>query len=382
MDQNRSYADAARSRSPPLSEYFPGALPYGVPRRNSANSNTSPLRNSMIATPDIPDPIPESTTAPSQPFHHGSLNINPENLRRPSLASTEPRRPSIAQVLGRIGSRSSYLSDSPSRSSLVPIEQPAIPVYDDPVPSKGPKRKRKPKNRRRKSSQTADHGDFIASRGRPTEMRPISTALKSPLLTAISEGNIKLVRMLVADETNLRGDDDPNYRPLQVAALGGHLEIVKILLDTGKFDINARDSRERTALYAAASRGNQSIMSLLRSRKAKELSSEESRIANLEWNRWRQYEGQIDAHESSLQQEQTIEGANMTAEPVSDNDLPSISVRTSSRGGDSNDGDHIYKLEVGSCENIREMEEVANQRRQFAQERGEWVKGPLKSPQL
>ena len=353
-----------------------------MPRRNSANSNTSPLRNSMIATPDIPDPIPESTTAPSQPFHHGSLNINPENLRRPSLASTEPRRPSIAQVLGRIGSRSSYLSDSPSRSSLVPIEQPAIPVYDDPVPSKGPKRKRKPKNRRRKSSQTADHGDFIASRGRPTEMRPISTALKSPLLTAISEGNIKLVRMLVADETNLRGDDDPNYRPLQVAALGGHLEIVKILLDTGKFDINARDSRERTALYAAASRGNQSIMSLLRSRKAKELSSEESRIANLEWNRWRQYEGQIDAHESSLQQEQTIEGANMTAEPVSDNDLPSISVRTSSRGGDSNDGDHIYKLEVGSCENIREMEEVANQRRQFAQERGEWVKGPLKSPQL
>jgi ankyrin repeat protein len=220
----------------------------------------------------------------------------------------------------------------------------------------------------------------MASRGKSVTARQSDVQYQTPLLSAISNGDTERVKTLIADEVNFPGENVPDNRPLQEAALHGHENIVKLLLDTGKLDVNARDSRERTAVFAAVSRGRDSIVKLLRSNGAKQLSAEESRIANQEQMLWRAYEAQIGLHKRSpLRHSQTVEGADVTSEPDSDEDVLSIRIPTSSG---SSDGDHIYKLEVGSYENIKEIEETANQRRQVAQERGEWVKGPLKTPQM
>jgi hypothetical protein len=365
----QSYAEAA-SRSPRGDENSPRVLAYSVNRSDSGDSNFAAPR--IGANVRIAELVEESSGG-LQRSRHGSLaTLSALGSQRPSLAS---RRPSIAQVLSRLNSRSSYVSDPQSGASNTADQHP-ISQYDDTIPSKttkSQKKKKKSKHRRRKSSQIRGYGDFLASQALNEEPRPQKVAEEAPLLAAIVEGDLERVRKLLEDESSLAGGDYPSNEVLQTAALAGHEAVFSFLLDSGRFDIDGRDGRERTALYAAISRGQDSIKNLLISKNAKPLTPEELEIANIELRSLRDFEAQVDLQENvPLQREQTIEGADMTMEP--DQELSSLP--------ESDEVDHIYKLVVGSCENIKEMEEKTNQQRESAQRRGEWVKGPLKASQL
>ena len=367
-----SYANMASSPGIADGEHKP--LPYSVDRRNSVTPNQN-QRHRLASVITIEEPIMEGSRLSTRQSR-GSVDTSSTSLR-PSLAS---RRPSLAQnVLERISSISSRLSEAPSSLSntqdTLPISQ-----YDGPV-LQGPRkkgRKQRPRARRHKSSLTRTHGDFLASQAGALEHQSVSADARSPLEEGISESDLEAVKSIIADKSYLSGGEKIG-KPLHAAALAGNEEILKVLLDSGDFKINDRDSRERTALYAARSRGHNSIAQLLLANGAKELSSEESRIAGIELKQWHAYEPQMNTlAPASLFHEQTIEDAEVTAEPESDQDADPIPVLQANRI--DSEYEHIYKLEVGSCENIKDMREVVNKKREAAQKEGKWVKGPMSTP--
>ena len=157
-------------------------------------------------------------------------------------------------------------------------------------------------------------------------------------------------------------------------------------LESSNFDIDARDSRDRTAVYCATSRGHESIVKILLEHNAEPLSPDEEKIAKQELTKWRLYEAQVQQHDNiASQQGQTFESAEIFSEPEDNsaedarsNQSPSLTTaRTPSR-----DVDHLYRLVVGSAETIKEKVEETNDERRAAQQRGEWVRGPLKNVTL
>jgi len=351
----RSYSDAARNLGGPVFEgNNTGPLAYSINRSNSSTSNEAPHRGSIVT---IEEPVRDSS----------------RDLPRFRNAVSQPtsRRPSIAQVLGRSFSRSSHISEVASGLSSS-FNLTVVQEQEDAISSARPVRKKKrskPRNRRRKSSKTRDHGDFNAFHAQANNVRPSNAPEKTPLVIAISEGDVTRVEQLLSEELDI---DETSSYPLQTAALEGKEAIVKLLLESGNFSIDARDSRERTAIYAATSRGHESIVALLLKHKAKPLSPEESKIANLEFKRWRLYEAQIKQHDPTTpQRRQTIDGSPLTEEPEDtsgEDPRSNQSPLPTPNRAESKDVDHLYKLLVGSAETIREKEEMANDERRAAQQ--------------
>jgi hypothetical protein len=68
-----------------------------------------------------------------------------------------------------------------------------------------------------------------------------SLAMQSPLTAACSAGNAALVRKLIAQGEPANTPDINGWTPLHSAALGGHYEIVRILLENGKISQQIRN---------------------------------------------------------------------------------------------------------------------------------------------
>jgi hypothetical protein len=353
----RSYADAARSPGRRSSEENSGPFAYSVNRKNSGTSDEAPPFGPVVT------------------------------IEEPIRAQPSSRRPSIAEVLGRRLSRSSQASGL----TLSPSSLPAVPEHEDNISPRSARKKKRsrPKHRRRTSSKTRDNGDFNAFHAQqtPPPVRSASVSEPTPLIRAISAGNVSKVGELLLDESYL---DDTSSNPLQAAALEGNEAIVNLLLESllesGNFDIDARDSRDRTAVYCATSRGHESIVKILLEHNAEPLSPDEEKIAKQELAKWCLYEAQVQQHDNiASQQEQTFESAEIFSEPEDNsaedarsNQSPSpTTARTPSR-----DVDHLYRLGVGSAETIKEKVEETNDERRAAQQRGEWVRGPLKNVTL
>jgi len=185
------------------------------------------------------------------------------------------------------------------------------------------------------------------------------------------------VKQLLLDGSPI---DDTSGNPLHAAALEGNEAILNLLLESESFDVDARDSRERTAVYCATSRGHDAIVRILLDQGAEPLSFDEERIAKLELGRWRLYEAQIRQSESITSQNRTFTGAELTLEPQdnSGEDLrpaqssPLVPKRDMPKGVD-----HLYRLIMGSAETIKEKFRETNDERRAAQWRGEWVRGPM-----
>eukprot|EP00568_Trieres_chinensis_P002301 CAMPEP_0183293248 /NCGR_PEP_ID=MMETSP0160_2-20130417/2005_1 /TAXON_ID=2839 ORGANISM="Odontella Sinensis, Strain Grunow 1884" /NCGR_SAMPLE_ID=MMETSP0160_2 /ASSEMBLY_ACC=CAM_ASM_000250 /LENGTH=938 /DNA_ID=CAMNT_0025454335 /DNA_START=100 /DNA_END=2916 /DNA_ORIENTATION=- len=66
-----------------------------------------------------------------------------------------------------------------------------------------------------------------------------------------------------AKEGWIDSSSDEGITPLIAASSEGHADVVKMLLDTGKADVNAKDKDETNSLMAAAARGHLEIVELL-----------------------------------------------------------------------------------------------------------------------
>jgi ankyrin repeat protein len=87
---------------------------------------------------------------------------------------------------------------------------------------------------------------------------------RTPLLWAAARGHMAVVKLLLATgkaEVNLR--DKFDQTPLLLGAASGHRAVVKLLLTTGKAKVNLRDMFDRTPLLRAAENGHDAVVELL-----------------------------------------------------------------------------------------------------------------------
>ena len=92
----------------------------------------------------------------------------------------------------------------------------------------------------------------------------------TPLSLAASGGYVNIIKLLLENnaEINSRTGSKLGISPLMLAAMNGHAAAVKILLDSGS-DINAQiETNRNTALTLACFQGRHEVVSLLLERKA------------------------------------------------------------------------------------------------------------------
>ena len=111
---------------------------------------------------------------------------------------------------------------------------------------------------------------FISMDGQ-TGSRPVSQAEEQPAdhhWQAVREGDLERLKLLLPEVADLnQGDPEHQILPLHWAALSGHAEIAKALLDAGA-DIDARIDDQSTPLIHAAFMGRPEVTKLLLDRGA------------------------------------------------------------------------------------------------------------------
>jgi ankyrin repeat protein len=90
----------------------------------------------------------------------------------------------------------------------------------------------------------------------------------TPLHFAAQGGHLAIVKFLVEKGADIKAKDD-DWTPLHVAARHGDLSMVKFLVENGA-DINAKTDSGATVLHWAAREGHSKIVGYLRSQGAKE----------------------------------------------------------------------------------------------------------------
>ena len=86
-----------------------------------------------------------------------------------------------------------------------------------------------------------------------------NAADESPLMMAALKGRVELVRRLIARDADV---NKPGWTPLHYAATGGHLDIMRLLLEEHAF-IDAQSPNGTTPLMMAASYGTPEAVKLL-----------------------------------------------------------------------------------------------------------------------
>ena len=104
--------------------------------------------------------------------------------------------------------------------------------------------------------------ELLAENGQPK-----ATTLQELAFTFVEEGNVDMLQLLIStskvDMDVAGGHSKLPQTLLAIAARNGHTAIVKLLLDTGKADLNARDFLGRTPLAVAVIYDRKSVVRLL-----------------------------------------------------------------------------------------------------------------------
>ncbi|KAL3087462.1 hypothetical protein niasHT_023710 [Heterodera trifolii] len=116
-----------------------------------------------------------------------------------------------------------------------------------------------------------DIGHYLIARGARTDhMNKFGI---SPLHYFVKNGDFALCKFLMDNGANVNqkmtDDSDFHFTPLQIACVGGHLQIVKLLVEEGKADTESTDSNGDTALMGALVENNLGIGHYLISRGAR-----------------------------------------------------------------------------------------------------------------
>ena len=110
--------------------------------------------------------------------------------------------------------------------------------------------------------------EILIAKGANFEHRNVSDY--TPLSLAASGGYVGIIKLLLSHgaEINSRTGSKLGISPLMLAAMNGHTAAVKLLLDMGS-DINAQiETNRNTALTLACFQGRHEVVSLLVERKA------------------------------------------------------------------------------------------------------------------
>ena len=87
---------------------------------------------------------------------------------------------------------------------------------------------------------------------------------RTPLFFAAKNGHEAIVKLLLdTGKVDINSEDNSNQTPLSWAAREGHKTVVKLLLNTGKVDIDSKDNDSQTPLLWAAKNGHEAIVKLL-----------------------------------------------------------------------------------------------------------------------
>ena len=73
----------------------------------------------------------------------------------------------------------------------------------------------------------------------------------SPLALAIKKGHTNVAKFLLGNGADVEQEDKRGYRPLHIAASAGLLEAIKVLVDQGKADLNAKTNENKSAAELA-----------------------------------------------------------------------------------------------------------------------------------
>ncbi|KAJ7269766.1 ankyrin repeat-containing domain protein [Mycena rebaudengoi] len=92
-------------------------------------------------------------------------------------------------------------------------------------------------------------------------------AMGGALQSAVIGGHVVMVRLLLEKGANIDLNDDEHATALHIASRKGHVEIVRLLLERGA-GVNIYDSQDETALYMAAEAGHVEVVRLLLERGA------------------------------------------------------------------------------------------------------------------
>ncbi len=108
-----------------------------------------------------------------------------------------------------------------------------------------------------------------------------SLSQAGPIHDAANSGDLAQVKaVLKANPDQVQTKDSHNNTPLHIAAIGGHLEVVRYLLDAGA-DINAGDNENSSAIVNACLRGHLDIVKLMVERGASVTMADENLMTPL-----------------------------------------------------------------------------------------------------
>lgn len=90
------------------------------------------------------------------------------------------------------------------------------------------------------------------------------------LMFAAIKGHSDIVKVLLDNGSDINAKNDDGKTALMLAAIKGHTNVVKQILHNKAIDVNAKDNKGNTALMLSAGNGHSAIVNLLKQAGAKD----------------------------------------------------------------------------------------------------------------
>ena len=105
--------------------------------------------------------------------------------------------------------------------------------------------------------------ECIAEAYKRKRKRDSSNPLRKALEYAVQMNHMRIVKYLISEEPNISEMEKSDTSLLHQAAKAGNLELVRLLVEERKADVNEKYDRNKTALHFASQLGNLEIVKYL-----------------------------------------------------------------------------------------------------------------------